>query len=74
MSVNNEWDVAFSEFNKLPLQIRQAIRRSTVDLMLEEDREEIGSSDVNHEMFAIYKQNNKSWQAVITFFLDYQPA
>lgn len=66
------WDEAFEAFNRLPGPIKYSIRRSTVDLMLEEDCEEIGSSDVNHRMFDLYKTNNNSWQAVIAYFLDYK--
>lgn len=65
------WDVAFEEFNNLPKDIKLALRHNCADLMEEEGAEEIGSSDINHRLFALYKENNKSWQAVIAFFLDY---
>lgn len=72
MDTTITWDKAFEDFNRLPGPIKYSIRQSTVDLMLEEDCEEIGSSDVNHRMFDLYKTNNNSWQAVIAFFLDYK--
>lgn len=66
-----EWDEAFKAFNDLPKDIKLALRRNCADLMEQEGCEEIGSSDINHKLFSLYKMNNKSWQAVIAFFLDY---
>lgn len=67
----NDWDTAFGQFNNLNPELRLALHRNTADLMVEEGAEEIGSSDINHRLYALYRENNKSWQAVIAFFLDY---
>ena len=70
-ALRNEWDEAFEAFNELPHLIKMSLRRNCADLMEQEGYAEIGSSDINHKLFALYKQNNKSWQAVIAFFLDF---
>ena len=70
-TLNTTWEEAFGAFNKLPRDIQLALRRNCADLMEQEGCEEIGSSDVNHHLFGLYKQNNNSWQAVVAFFLDY---
>ena len=66
------WEEAFGAYNQLPLGIRMALRHNTASLMEEEGYDEIGSSDVNHRMFSLYKENNNSWQAVVAFYLDYR--
>jgi hypothetical protein len=68
---NITWEEAFGAFNKLPHEIKRALRSNCASLMEEEGCNEIGSSDINHKLFSLYKQNNNSWQAVIAFFLDY---
>lgn len=70
-TAHDTWDVAFGAYNKLPREIQLALRRNAADLMEQEGYEEIGSSDVNHYLYGLYKTNNQSWQAVIAFFLDY---
>jgi hypothetical protein len=70
-ALRNEWDEAFEAYNKLPKDIKLALRHNCADLMEQEGWDEIGSSDINHKLFSLYKMNNKSWQAVIAYFLDF---
>ncbi|NBW33622.1 MAG: hypothetical protein EBR30_01050 [Cytophagia bacterium] len=70
-AIQNDWESAFEAYNQLPREIRLALRHNCADLMEQEGCEEIGSSDVNHRLFALYNENSQSWQAVIAFFLDF---
>jgi hypothetical protein len=44
------------EYKALPFVERHLMRRAAADSLVENGAEEVGSSDVNHEMVSLYKQ------------------
>jgi hypothetical protein len=59
------WEVCFAEFFQLSPIMRNAIRRGISALMIQEGAQEVGSSDLNHLIFAAYRSNGGDWQAVL---------
>jgi len=45
------------EYKSLPFVERHLMRRAAADSLIENGAEEVGSSDVNHEMVSLYKQH-----------------
>lgn len=60
-----EWNEAFHSFKLLGKDIQSILRNCAVQHMIERGCEEVGSSDVNHELFSMYRTGRKSWQQVV---------
>lgn len=60
-----EWNEAFHSFKLLSKDIQSILRNCAVQHMIERGCEEVGSSDVNHELFSMYRTGRKSWQQVV---------
>ena len=60
-----EWNEAFHSFKLLGKDIQGILRNCAVQHMIESGCEEAGSSDINHELFSMYRIGRKSWQQVV---------
>ena len=61
------WKICFDQYNKLGDMTRTILRNSAVNRLVSHGFEEVGSSDVNHELFAMWNGSKGDWQqAVVT--------
>ena len=65
------WETCFETFNALPADIRGAIRANVRHHMAARSSGfDVGSSDVNHGIFAEYRMADGDWFAVVTSLVD----
>lgn len=57
----NEWTLCFDQLNAMSGLARQTLRRCAADHLVTRGFEEVGSSDVNHELFAMWRLADKDW-------------
>jgi hypothetical protein len=62
---NDKWTQCFEQFRKLSFGAQQCMRSYASMVLVEEGAEEVGSSDVNHQLFAMWEQCNENWSEVI---------
>ena len=55
------WTICFDQFNEQSDLARQVLRRCAAEHLVERGFNEVGSSDVNHELFAMWQIANKDW-------------
>ena len=58
---NNNWKTCFDQFDDMSSQARQVLRRCASDRMVARGFEEVGSSDINHELFAMWNYADNDW-------------
>ncbi len=59
------WEVCFDKFNAMDKMTRQILRRCAADRLSSQGAEEIGSSDISHELFAMWREANQNWQEAL---------
>lgn len=64
------WKVAFDKFIQLSPLAKGSLKNYASRRMVDRGSQEVGSSDINHELFALYNMNNKSWTDTILFCVD----
>lgn len=65
------WETCFAELAKTDRLFRIAIRRAAADVLaLQTGVYEIGSSDINHAIFAEYRRQGGDLREVLAAFLD----
>lgn len=63
---NNDWKQCFEQYQALALGTRQILRSCAVTRLVKSGVDEIGSSDLNHELFAMWRTGEEDWyQAII---------
>jgi len=60
--MNDNWTICFNQYNAMSEMARHILRRCAADRLSSFGAEEIGSSDINHELYAMWSQSNKDWQ------------
>ena len=66
MMNNNKWTECFELFNILAPDLKQILRKCATDRLIQSGAEEVGSSDVNHELFSMWTAADGFWhQAII---------
>ena len=63
-----DWKEAFDSYKNLPEESRMMLRGGAADALIERGAEEVGSSDVNHELFSEWKINDRSWDKVLKYY------
>ena len=61
MNIKTDWEIAFESFRKQPVEIQQVLRRSAADELVYRGASEVGTSDINHELFSFWQSNNRDW-------------
>ncbi len=62
---NDKWTQCFKQFRTLSFETQQCMRSYAAMVLVEEGAQEVGSSDVNHQLFAMWEQCNENWSEVI---------
>ena len=60
-----EWNECMHSFNLLSKPFQRILRSVASEQLVADGAEEVGSSDVNHRMFAMYKAAGRDWQHAI---------
>jgi len=63
--LNNNWNICFDQFNAMSEMVRHILRRCAADRLSCKGFDSIGSSDINHELFAMWRQSNQCWQTAM---------
>jgi hypothetical protein len=58
---NNNWKVCFEQFHAMSDLAQHALRRCAADHLVARGFEEVGSSDVSHELFAMWRYADNNW-------------
>jgi hypothetical protein len=64
MIINN-WTLCFDQLDAQSGMTRHILRRCAADRLSSKGFEEIGSSDINHELFAMWSEANRCWQTAV---------
>lgn len=64
------WETAFAKFRSLSPDIQAGLRSYAVDSLVRAGFEEVGSSDISHNLFAEYRRANGDWMAVVVAFVN----
>ena len=59
---NDSWTLCFDQLDAQSGMTRQILRRCAADHLVERGFDEVGSSDINHELFAMWKSADQCWQ------------
>ena len=65
-----KWDYCFEQFNALSNMTRSILRRCAANHLVDRGFEEVGSSDINHELFGMWETYDQDWARVMTSELD----
>ena len=69
--MNNEiWEECFSQYRLLGSITQNILRNCAAEHLVNRGFEEVGSSDVNHELFAMWETASKNWQKAILAEVD----
>lgn len=64
--MNNKWKECFELFNILAPDFQHVLRKCAAERLIKSGCEEVGSSDVNHELFNMWTAAGEYWhQAII---------
>ena len=69
MNIDN-WTLCFDQLDAQSGLARQVLRRCAADHLVERGFEEVGSSDINHELFAMWQTANNDWHLAFINELD----
>lgn len=61
-SFEDTWANAFTQYLYLGDMMKNILRNSATRRLVNRGFEEVGSSDVNHELFAMWQSANYDWQ------------
>ena len=61
-TIDDTWTECFSQYRLLGPMMKNILRNSAVNRLVEHGFEEVGSSDVNHELFAMWQCAKNDWQ------------
>lgn len=65
-----KWEECFSQYRLLGLITRNILKSCAVTRLVNDGFTEVGSSDVNHELFAMWCYSKGDWQKAILFEVD----
>lgn len=65
MNTNDQWDICFEAFHKLEPETRNILRRCATEHLIADGAEEVGSSDISHELFQMYKISGRNWMQAL---------
>ena len=64
------WEECFSQFRLLGGLMQTILRNSATKRLVASGFEEVGSSDINHELFAMWNGSNGDWQKAALVEID----
>jgi len=64
------WETAFAKFRELAPFTQQCLRRAAAARLVECGAFEVGSSDVSHCLFSVYRRCEGDWTAVVLDFVN----
>ena len=65
MNNNDQWDICFEAFHKLAPGVQLILRRCATEHLIAGGCEEIGSSDISHELFQMWKIAQRNWMQAL---------
>ena len=69
--MNNEiWEECFSQYRLLGGIMQNILRNSATNRLIQAGFQEVGSSDINHELFAMWNGSNGNWQHAALVAID----
>ena len=63
--MNDNWALCFEQYKAMSDMSRHILRRCAADRLSSFGVDEIGSSDINHELFTMWRQANQNWQQAL---------
>lgn len=60
-----QWDICFDAFHALAPETRNILRNCAVKHLIADGAEEVGSSDINHELFSMWKISGRNWMQAL---------
>ena len=64
-STKDVWVECFNQYGTLYHGTRKLLRQVAASRLVEKGFDEVGSSDVNHELFQMWHSANKDWNKAI---------
>jgi len=64
------WKECFSQYNLLGIITQNILRSCAGQRLVNNGFEEVGSSDVNHELFSMWFSADRDWQKAILVEID----
>ena len=64
------WTIAFSQYKLLGPLMKTILRNAATNRLIEKGFEEVGTSDVNHELFHMWEIANYDWQKAALIEVD----
>jgi hypothetical protein len=62
---NDKWTQCFKQFRTLSFETQQCMRSYASMVLVEEGAQEVGSSDINHQLYLMWEQCNENWPEAI---------
>lgn len=69
-SFQEVWTEAFSQYRLLGPLMKNILRNAATNRLVERGFEEVGTSDVNHELFHMWEIANYDWQKAALIEVD----
>jgi len=63
--MNNKWTECFELYKTLSPDLKQVLRKCATDRLIQSGAQEVGSSDVNHELFTMWTAADGFWHQAI---------
>ena len=68
--MNNKWTECFELYNILSPDLRMVLRKCATNRLVQSGADEVGSSDINHELFSMWTAANGFWHQAILNCVD----
>lgn len=70
--MNNQeiWEECFSQFRLLGGIMQNILRNSATNRLVADGFQEVGSSDINHELFSMWSATGGDWQKAALVAID----
>ena len=62
---NNKWTECFELYNILSPDLRMVLRKCAAERLINNGAEEVGSSDINHELVSMWTAADGFWHLAI---------
>ena len=65
-----KWNEAFDTFMQLSLFTRQCLKSAAITALVNGGVDEVGSSDINHELFQKWSRHGGDWNQVVINYVE----
>ena len=69
-NINDSWETCFKSYNTLSFGLKYIIRRLAAEALVADGAEEVGSSDVNHQIYSDWSSCGNDWDNVMDHYLQ----